>query len=215
MIYWCGRPLVTWSGDKRKEVEGLVVIAGGDGSVRAVVGRLVGRAIAFIILPLGTANNIAHTLGIEGRVDELLAGLAEPRKQRFDVGRVRFRDRDISFLEGAGCGLLANAFAGFHKPGQEDEDEDSEKSLADWINVAIAARKTDELFRARIIIDGDAWEGGLPQPGGPQHALHRSQPPAGRGGGPGGRAVGRGANRSGDEEGDRRAPTEPIKARGG
>jgi diacylglycerol kinase family enzyme len=142
-----------------EEVEGLVVIAGGDGSVHAVVKRLLGREIAFTVLPLGTANNIAHTLGIEGDVEELLAGLAEPRKQPFDVGRVTFRERELCFLEGAGCGLLANAFAGFHKPRQEDEDAAGEKSLEDSIDAALAALQSDEPFHARITIDGEVWEG--------------------------------------------------------
>jgi diacylglycerol kinase family enzyme len=142
-----------------EEVEGLVVVAGGDGSVHAVVNRLIGREITFTVLPLGTANNIARTLGIEGDVEALLAGLADPEKRPFDVGRVRFRGQESCFLEGAGCGLLANAFAGFHKPGRRKEDKEGEKSLADSLDAAMAALKTNEPFGARVIVDGNSWEG--------------------------------------------------------
>jgi diacylglycerol kinase family enzyme len=155
------RPTVTEEDLDRvlEEVEGLVVIAGGDGSVHAVVERLVGREITFTVLPLGTANNIARTLGIEGEVDELLTGLAKPRKRPFDVARVTFRDRDICFLEGAGCGLLANAFAAFHEQAEGHGDEKGAKSMASSIDAAIAALETDEAFRASIKVDGNEWEG--------------------------------------------------------
>ena len=41
----------------------LVVAAGGDGLVGKVAKRLIGRQTPLAILPLGTANNLARTLG--------------------------------------------------------------------------------------------------------------------------------------------------------
>src|SRR5258706_10465064 len=41
----------------------LVVVAGGDGTVGRVARRLTGRGIPIALLPSGTANNIARTLG--------------------------------------------------------------------------------------------------------------------------------------------------------
>ena len=50
----------------------LVLVAGGDGTVAKVARCLVDRDIAhripIAILPVGTANNIARSLGIEGEV---------------------------------------------------------------------------------------------------------------------------------------------------
>ncbi len=42
----------------------LVAVAGGDGTVGAVAGRLVGRHVPIAVLPVGTANNISKTLGL-------------------------------------------------------------------------------------------------------------------------------------------------------
>jgi diacylglycerol kinase family enzyme len=44
----------------------VVVAAGGDGTVRAAALRLIDREMSLAIVPMGTANNIARTLGIQG-----------------------------------------------------------------------------------------------------------------------------------------------------
>ena len=46
------------------DAEGLVVAAGGDGTVRAVALRLLGRDVPLAIPPMGTANNIAKSLDV-------------------------------------------------------------------------------------------------------------------------------------------------------
>ncbi|MDX1413356.1 MAG: diacylglycerol kinase family protein [Candidatus Promineifilaceae bacterium] len=52
--------------------KGLIVSAGGDGTARPVILRLVGRDdVLFTPLPMGTANNVCRTLGIEGDPMEL------------------------------------------------------------------------------------------------------------------------------------------------
>lgn len=93
-----------------QEAEGLVVAVGGDGTLRAVATRLVDhpRKVALGLVPLGTANNVARQLGIEGDPLEIIRGLATPRKVPFDVGRVRWPWGVDYFLEGAGFGFFAN-----------------------------------------------------------------------------------------------------------
>lgn len=109
---------------------GLVVVAGGDGTVRAVVERARGRAMKMTVLPLGGANNIAKTLGLTGDVRDLIAGLADPRKRSFDVGRLQLPDGERLFLEGAGCGIFGNAFAAFHESeGEEGAGREEEEGL--------------------------------------------------------------------------------------
>jgi diacylglycerol kinase (ATP) len=45
----------------------MTVVAGGDGSIRKVANRLIGKKRLIAPLPLGTANNIARSLGIQVR----------------------------------------------------------------------------------------------------------------------------------------------------
>ena len=91
--------------------DGLVVAAGGDGTVRAVATRLLERDVALTILPLGTANNIARTFDISGTPLEIIDNLAQPFKCRFDVGRVETPWGIDYFLEAMGVGFYAEALA--------------------------------------------------------------------------------------------------------
>lgn len=90
------------------EADGLVVAAGGDGTVREIATRLIGRDLPLAVLPVGTANNIAGTFGIEGRPLELLKRLAEPSERRLDIGRLSAPWGEEYFLEGMGVGLYAD-----------------------------------------------------------------------------------------------------------
>src|SRR5215203_1773825 len=67
-------------------IKGLVVVAGGDGSIRAVATRLLNRNIRIAPIPMGTANNIAHTLELTGKPLDILAGLADPVERDIDMG---------------------------------------------------------------------------------------------------------------------------------
>ncbi|HEY8554571.1 MAG TPA: YegS/Rv2252/BmrU family lipid kinase [Burkholderiales bacterium] len=66
----------------------LVILGGGDGSVSAVVNELAHRDVVLGVLPLGTANSFARTLGIplaiEGAVETILRG----RVANIDLGRI-------------------------------------------------------------------------------------------------------------------------------
>src|SRR5262245_14210951 len=55
-----------WSKALRKKA-GLVAVAGGDGTVGKVARRLVDSGCPIAVLPMGTANNIARSLGIHGQ----------------------------------------------------------------------------------------------------------------------------------------------------
>ncbi len=91
----------------------VVVVAGGDGTVRAVARRLAGRGIPLVVLPLGTANNLAGSLGIAGQPLDVIARLAEPRSLMLDMGRVVSPWGEGVFLEAAGVGMLATTMAAY------------------------------------------------------------------------------------------------------
>ncbi|HEY4253094.1 MAG TPA: diacylglycerol kinase family protein [Roseomonas sp.] len=56
-----------------------IFIAGGDGSIAAVAGRLTGTGIALGILPGGTMNRVAARLGLPATPEAAIVALAAPR----------------------------------------------------------------------------------------------------------------------------------------
>jgi diacylglycerol kinase (ATP) len=86
----------------------LVIAAGGDGLVGKVARRLIGRKIPLSVIPLGTANNLARTLGFTARPENLIAKLDTGQIQKFDVGFARGPWGKRYFFEGAGAGLFAD-----------------------------------------------------------------------------------------------------------
>jgi diacylglycerol kinase (ATP) len=89
----------------------LAVAAGGDGTIAKVAVALAGRDIPLAILPTGTANNIARSLGIVGGASHILAALEGARRRRLDVGVARGPWGERRFVEAAGVGLFARMLA--------------------------------------------------------------------------------------------------------
>ena len=84
----------------------LIVVAGGDGSVKRVSVILADGDVPMAILPIGTANNIAKSLGIMGSIEELVAGWDLARTRRLSVGTVSASFGAEHFVEAVGVGAL-------------------------------------------------------------------------------------------------------------
>ncbi|MCB0009303.1 MAG: NAD(+)/NADH kinase [Anaerolineales bacterium] len=97
------------------EARGLVVSAGGDGTAREVITRLVGRDdIRFLPLPMGTANNICRTLGVAGKPLEIVQRLGSPQECTLDIGHLQAPWGEDFFVEGAGVGFFAEILAQYN-----------------------------------------------------------------------------------------------------
>ena len=84
----------------------LVVVAGGDGTVSRAACALAGRKLPLAILPLGTANNTARSLGIEGDIDALIAGWAGGTYRTLDLATINEGERLSPFSEAVGWGVF-------------------------------------------------------------------------------------------------------------
>ena len=105
-----------WKRSPKKPAD-LVVVAGGDGTVGKVTRRMVGRGVPLALLPSGTANNIARTLGLlERPFEELVRGWEAARRVKLDVGIAAGPWGERYFVEGVGAGLFAMLLA---DPGSE------------------------------------------------------------------------------------------------
>ena len=123
-----------------KDPGDLVVAAGGDGTIRGVALALAaaGSSVPLALAPLGTANNIARTLGLTDKTETLLRGLANPQPRPFDLGLIRAPWGESRFLEAFGVGLFA--------AGLEQYSPDERKSL---VRMAQAALETLTHYEAK------------------------------------------------------------------
>ena len=79
----------------------LVIIGGGDGTLNAAIEGLIATRLPFGILPLGTANDLARTLGIPNDLSQACQVIARGVTKQIDVGKVN----DKYFFNVASLGL--------------------------------------------------------------------------------------------------------------
>ncbi|WP_309571470.1 diacylglycerol kinase family protein [Deinococcus sp.] len=90
-------------------VSGPVFVAGGDGTFRAAALALVGRPDVTVgVIPLGTSNNIARTLGLKGEPLDIVRSYENATPTPFDAGRVSAPWGTDVFFEACGCGVFAD-----------------------------------------------------------------------------------------------------------
>lgn len=75
------------AGAQRDAIE-RIVVGGGDGTLNAVLSDLISAQIPVGLLPLGTANDFAHNLGIPDDVEAAVQIALRGREWPIDVGRV-------------------------------------------------------------------------------------------------------------------------------
>ncbi|HEX4652955.1 MAG TPA: diacylglycerol kinase family protein [Candidatus Udaeobacter sp.] len=135
----------------------LVIAAGGDGTVRKTAWRLMDTDVPLAILPLGTANNLARSLGFTASPDKIMAHLGQGTVQPFDIGVARGAFGKKFFVEAAGGGLLAD----FVKGAEHTDDEEAPKKQRIRQHVS-SLRKISAQYPPRqwnISIDGEDVSG--------------------------------------------------------
>jgi lipid kinase, YegS/Rv2252/BmrU family len=86
----------------------MVIAMGGDGTLEAVLRGMVGRKTPMGIIPTGTQNNIAKSLGIPTGLEQACALLKARNIRKLDVGRVKVKNgRKLIFFELTAIGLVA------------------------------------------------------------------------------------------------------------
>src|SRR5215831_7099058 len=96
---------------------GVLVVSGGDGTVAGAAIALRASAIPMYILPTGTANNIARSVGAVGAIPPLVRRLAtHTRQTRLDVGRISSHEREAFFVEAVGAGFIGAALDEERRP---------------------------------------------------------------------------------------------------
>jgi diacylglycerol kinase (ATP) len=122
-----------------------VVVAGGDGTLNAVVQGLVGTGLPLAVVPLGTANNLARTLDIPLTIPEACQVAVRGARRRIDLGRVNGR----YFFTTASLGLSVQI-----------TEELTSKTKRRWGPLAYGVAAVRALTRSRAFHADIYWPGG-------------------------------------------------------
>jgi len=133
-----------------------VVAAGGDGSIRKVAAAMLGRNRPLAVLPVGTANNIARSLGLRGSIEEIVAGWAERRIERLDVGLARGPWGERPIFEGVGLGLISRGIRLIQQIDEAGRFEFESPDARLYRDLCVFAALAHEIqpLRTRLEVDG-------------------------------------------------------------
>ena len=92
----------------------IVLAIGGDGTANEIAWGLLGTSTALGLVPMGSGNGLARTLGIPLKPDRALATLADAVPRAMDVGMINGEP----FLNVAGAGFDAQVGLDFHEHGR-------------------------------------------------------------------------------------------------
>ncbi len=128
----------------------LVLVAGGDGTVRVVCAEMARTGIPVAVVPAGTGNLLARNLGIPLDLDDALYRLLDGRDRTIDLVEVHGDNLDTDrFAVMAGLGLDAAII--------DDAPADLKKRLG-WPAYLVSAMKNinHPSVKVRITLDGGA-----------------------------------------------------------
>lgn len=128
----------------------LVVVAGGDGTIAGAVTRLGHRNVPIALLPTGSGNNIARSLGVHGSLDDIIPRLPRAKRGPLRLCRATGQWGERLFVESIGLGAIAHAV----KELQDEKLDGEEKLLRGRISL-IAAVEAQEPLAVSIQVDGE------------------------------------------------------------
>ncbi|MEJ6980406.1 diacylglycerol kinase family protein [Pedobacter sp. P351] len=140
--------------DEFEEETDFIIIAGGDGTVRKAVKKIIERKLIdkqfpIAVLPMGTANNIATTLGFNSKED---IGLWEAKNiKRIDIGKIAGNE-GLFFLEGFGYGVFPRLMKEMKV--KDNESDTPEKELQTALKVLMEIIDSYKAKSCVLDIDG-------------------------------------------------------------
>jgi diacylglycerol kinase (ATP) len=119
-----------------------VLVAGGDGTIGSVLKGLIDMKCTFGIIPAGSLNNLAGTLGLSGDIDQALEVIKQGKTRRIDAARV---GNDIMF-EALGLGMFAEIL--------DKTDWDTDKNVGQLVARSAVQVVTQQPITVNAVIDG-------------------------------------------------------------
>jgi len=137
----------------------VVLVCGGDGTVRAAVQGLAGTRAALGVLPGGTGNLLAGNLGIPTDVDEALDVVVGGDRCRIDVGSVRTEDGadDGTDERGEGTAFVVMAGIGLDAAIMDDASTRLKNAVGPIAYVVSAVKHLfDDELHVEVVVDDGA-----------------------------------------------------------
>ncbi len=139
-----------------------IAIAGGDGTVRKLARHLLNRRLMdkrfpIGLIPLGTANNIARTLGISGTPQEIIANWKNKNIRKIDIGRIYNLRQSKFFMEGLGYGVFPRLMRKMKD--RQNQSDDPEAELRSALRLLHEIILTSRAKPCHIKVDGKAYYG--------------------------------------------------------
>jgi diacylglycerol kinase (ATP) len=125
-----------------------VIIGGGDGSIRSVVSRVLHHDLTLGIVPLGTGNDFARSLGIPLEIGAACGVIARGRTLEADVGLVNGRP----FLNAVSVGVSAECAR------RLDADHKRRFGVLAYPLAAIEAGSHARPLEVKLTVDGERLE---------------------------------------------------------
>ena len=132
----------------------LVVVAGGDGSIRTAAAVLAGTGIPLGVVPAGTGNLLAAALGIPRTPGRAVAMLAAARVRPIDMGLATLSEgaEATPFIVAAGVGFDARVMVA------TTERRKSTLGVAAYFATAASVATRMRPFAVRLVVDGAIHE---------------------------------------------------------
>jgi len=123
----------------------MFVVCGGDGTIDVVAGTLAGTPATLGIIPTGTQNNVALSLGIPADIPAAIAILRTGRRIKVDMGLAACGEIKRSFLEVCSVGLLSALF-----PAADDIQHGNLAQVGDFLATLVASPPAE----MHLVLDG-------------------------------------------------------------
>jgi diacylglycerol kinase (ATP) len=133
----------------------LFIAAGGDGTIQKIMIGARNRKVPIAIFPLGTANNVARSLGISGTPQELAETWDLEHAISFDLGIARGSWGTTSFIDSFGVGL----FPQYLVSAAEEEKREGAENLLRGRRLHQKSLKKAKPVDLHMLLDGKALKG--------------------------------------------------------